>query len=94
MRPKNGNRILVAFGHALRGFRAAASLTLEDLADATGYNAGYLGAVERGEKNISLIRMVRVCQALEIPMSFLVSVLDGITLEPIALEDNEPDGRQ
>lgn len=76
MRPKKTDKFLASFGQSLRAYRLAAGLTQEQLADAAGIHVGYLGTVERGEKNISLLNIVALCVALRVPPSTLMKVLD------------------
>lgn len=89
MRPKKGNVALTAFGHSLRAHRNAANLSLEELAHRAGLNSGYLGTVERGEKNISLLKMLMLCEALELPPTLLVAVLDGLAISPSELRKDK-----
>jgi transcriptional regulator with XRE-family HTH domain len=53
-----------AFGARMRALRKAAGLTQEELAFASGLDRSYLGAIERGEKNVSLINIHRIAHAL------------------------------
>ena len=78
MRPKKTEKTLAAFGQTLKAYRLAAGMTQEDLATAAGLHVGYLGTVERGEKNISLLKIMAICQALDIAPSHLVAVLDKV----------------
>jgi transcriptional regulator with XRE-family HTH domain len=82
MRPKKTTQALAAFGQAVRAYRLAAGLTQEELAEAADLHVGYLGTVERGEKNISLLNIVSLCRALHVAPSSLVMVLDGLSDRP------------
>jgi transcriptional regulator with XRE-family HTH domain len=53
-----------AFGARMRALRKARDLTQEELAFASGLDRSYLGAIERGEKNVSLINIRRIADAL------------------------------
>jgi transcriptional regulator with XRE-family HTH domain len=58
------DEIKQAFGARMRALRKARDLTQEDLAFASGLDRSYLGAIERGEKNLSLINIQRIADAL------------------------------
>jgi transcriptional regulator with XRE-family HTH domain len=52
------------FGARMRNLRKARNLSQEALAFASGLDRSYLGAIERGEKNVSLINIHRIAEAL------------------------------
>jgi transcriptional regulator with XRE-family HTH domain len=68
--------MLASFGQAVKAYRVACGMTQEQLAEAAGLHPGYLGTVERGEKNISLQNIIALCRALDVPPSALIAVLD------------------
>jgi transcriptional regulator with XRE-family HTH domain len=53
-----------AVGRAVRDLRASHGMSQEDLAFVTGMHRTYVGGVERGERNPSLIALSRVASAL------------------------------
>ena len=53
-----------AVGRAVRDLRASRGMSQEDLAFVTGMHRSYVGGVERGERNPSLIALSRVASAL------------------------------
>lgn len=67
--------MLTAFGQSLRAYRIAAGMTQEQLAEAADLHVGFLGSVERGEKNISLLNIVELARAVQATPSELLSVL-------------------
>lgn len=65
-------RIKLAFGMAVRGFRANARLSQEQLAAKAGLNRTYVGDVERGERNIAIANMQKLAKALGVQLSDVV----------------------
>lgn len=64
------------FGERVRALRQAANLSQEELAEACGLHRTYVGAVERGERNISLLNIIVLSRALRIkPSSLLEDVV-------------------
>lgn len=59
------------FGLRVRYFRKRLGLSQNDLADKAELHRTYIGAVERGERNISLLNIIRLADALEITVQEL-----------------------
>lgn len=57
-------RIKRAFGQAVRLRRAALGISQEELADRAGLHRTYVGDVERGERNVSLVNIAKLAKAL------------------------------
>ena len=76
--------ILTLFGERVRVFRQALGLSQEALALAAGLDRTYIGGVERGERNISLLNIQKIAQALN------VSSADLLQLEQEAEVIREP----
>ncbi len=55
---------LVAVGHRIREIRKAKGLTQEGLALLSGIDRGYMGHIERGEKNATLVTIFTICGSL------------------------------
>jgi transcriptional regulator with XRE-family HTH domain len=64
-------RDLVVFGATIRRFRKAHGLSQEGLGFAADLDRSYVGGVERGERNVSLVNLVRLSKALDVPLSDL-----------------------
>jgi transcriptional regulator with XRE-family HTH domain len=64
------------FGFAVKIRREELKLTQEDLAHKSGIHRTYLSDVERGARNLSLINIERLAQALTLSMSELFRLVD------------------
>lgn len=53
-----------AFGRRVRALRNSRGMTQEDLADEAGLHRTYLGGIERGTRNPSLLNIHRLALAL------------------------------
>ena len=58
-------QIKMAFGGRVRALRRAKGLSQEDLALSCDLDRTYIGGVERGERNISLINIYKIARALD-----------------------------
>lgn len=66
---------LIAFGARLREYRLAADMTQEELADAAELHWTYIGQIERGERNLTYLNILRLARGLDMTPSQL---LEGI----------------
>lgn len=70
--------ILKRFGESLREHRQRAGLSQEKLAAKAGIDRTYVGGAERGERNVALVNIVRLADALDIaPAELLRNVADN-----------------
>jgi len=60
-------------GKAVRQKRHALGLSQEALAERAGLHWTYIGGIERGERNVSLINIVRLARALEVTPAKLMA---------------------
>lgn len=61
-------------GKQIRDLRKKKGLTQEGLGWKAGLHLTYIGAVERGEKNFSIVTMSKIAEALEVPICDLLNV--------------------
>lgn len=73
----SNEKIKKTFGANLRHLRIERDLSQEDLAFQIGLHRTYIGSVERGERNISLVNIVKIMTALEIPVSELFKGIES-----------------
>jgi len=67
----------LAFGRAVRKLRVAKGLSQERLAELAGIHRTYVGDVERGVRNVSLINMSKIAAALDVALSQLVREMES-----------------
>lgn len=58
------------FGENIRRLRGLKNMSQEALANKAGLHRTYIGAVERGERNITLVNAERIAQALEVSLAY------------------------
>jgi transcriptional regulator with XRE-family HTH domain len=63
-----------AFGKGLRIQRKIRGWSQEVLAEKAGLHPTYIGGIERGERNPSLINLVRLAKALRLSLSELMQI--------------------
>ena len=68
--------ILAALGQRVRELRKKKGFSQEAFADVTGVHRTWMGAVERGERNLSFHNLVLISKALGITLSQLLSGLE------------------
>jgi transcriptional regulator with XRE-family HTH domain len=56
----------ILLGLRIKALRLRQELTQEALGERAGLNYKYLGAIERGERNLSLKQLLKIAQALEV----------------------------
>ena len=59
-------RVKQRFGAHLRRLRSSKGLSQEALALGSGLDRSYVGGVERGERNVSLVNIHRIAEALQV----------------------------
>lgn len=62
---KSKQIILIEFGDKVREFRKEKGYSQEELAYRSGLHRTYIGMIERAEKNITLINIEKIANALE-----------------------------
>lgn len=63
---KLGKAATEAFGNRVRQIRRKAGLSQEELALLAQLDRSYIGGVERGERNVSLINIHKIAHALKV----------------------------
>ncbi len=69
---KDKSKILVKFGERVREARMQRGFSQEKLAHLADVHRTYIGMIERAEKNITLINIEKVANALDISINELL----------------------
>jgi transcriptional regulator with XRE-family HTH domain len=67
-----GDQVLVDLGVAIRKARQEMGLSQEALAVDAGLDRSYVGGIERGEHNLTIININKICSVLGIKLSSLL----------------------
>ena len=60
------------FGARVRALRVARGLSQEELAQNAGLHRTYVGGIERGERNISLVNIEKLAVSFGVPLDYLM----------------------
>ena len=63
---------LRTIGHTIRGLRLERGLSQEALADRADLDRSYMSGIERGLRNISVLNIARIADALEVSVRDLI----------------------
>lgn len=75
--PRTNSEVLIQFGKAVRSVRLEKGYSQEGLAERVGIHRTYIGDVERGTRNLSLLNIVRIADALSVPVEALFPTVKG-----------------
>ena len=65
------NVVLINFGNNVREKRRAAGFSQEELAEKANLHRTYIGMIERAEKNLTLLNIQKLANALEVDIKEL-----------------------
>jgi transcriptional regulator with XRE-family HTH domain len=71
-----GNPVLVSLGKTIRSLRAERKISQEGLAYETNLDRSYMGGIERGEHNITILNLMKVAVQLDLKISELFEKAD------------------
>ena len=71
-----GNPALVSLGKTIRSLRVERKISQEALADGANLDRSYMGGIERGEHNITILNLMKVSEQLDLKISELFDKAD------------------
>jgi transcriptional regulator with XRE-family HTH domain len=72
--PHAKNKVLTAFGTAIRRARKVRGVSQEELALKCEIDRSYMGSIERGEQNSGLLHIARIAKALDMKIAELMTI--------------------
>lgn len=76
--------VLKLVGSRIRVLRKEKGLSQESLGEKGGFHFSYIGQIERGEKNVSLLNLAKIAEALEVNLIQLFAYIDeGFEATPL-----------
>jgi transcriptional regulator with XRE-family HTH domain len=69
------SRLLLQFGARIRALREKREMSQETLAELTKLDRTYISGIERGRRNLGLLNIGRLAQALDVSLALL---FDGL----------------
>ncbi len=69
--------VLIKFGEKVRDIRKEKGLSQEQLSFKAELHRTYIGMIERAEKNITLVNIEKIANALEISINDLMNFKNG-----------------
>ena len=72
----NAQVLPAAFGRTIRELRTGQGLSQEALAERAGLHRTYIGGIERGERNVSLVNIGLLADALEVSLATLMAAVE------------------
>lgn len=78
---KKKHPALVKIGQRIRDLRKSKGFSQEDFAGEVGLDRTYMGSVERGERNIAAINLIRIAKTLKVDVGELFPSIKLLDVE-------------
>ncbi len=72
---------LIKLGAKIRELRKSKGFSQEGFADEVGLDRTYMGGIERGERNIATLNLIRIALALNIEVGELFPPIQTLSIE-------------
>ena len=79
--PKQKHPQLQRLGDAIRARRKALGHSQEAFADVVGLDRGYMGGIERGGHNVTLLNLLKIVSKLDMSHAEFFSIYDQVAVE-------------
>lgn len=71
-RSEREKKVLLGLGQAIRQLRRQQGLSQDTFSRKAGLGRSYVAAIERGEKNVAVLNLQKIADALGVPVSRLL----------------------
>lgn len=71
------DELLKEVGDAVRRLRAARGFSQESFAQEAKLNRAYMGGIERGQRNVGVVNLYRIAEALNMSLTELFAEVEG-----------------
>jgi transcriptional regulator with XRE-family HTH domain len=78
---KRKHPALIKIGQKIRELRKSKGFSQESFADEVGLDRTYMGGIERGERNIAAINIIRIAKALKVEIGELFPAIRGLNVD-------------
>lgn len=78
---KKKHPALVKLGARIRELRILKGFSQEDFAAEVGLDRTYMGGIERGERNLAAINLIRIAKALKVEVGELFPAIKHLPLD-------------
>ncbi len=68
------DRNLIKMGNNIKKIRKKENLSQEELAFKAGLHRTYIGSVERGERNITILNLIKISESLRADLTLLLDL--------------------
>ncbi|HBD7469430.1 TPA: helix-turn-helix domain-containing protein [Legionella pneumophila] len=72
---------LVMLGNRIRELRKAQGFSQENFAAEVGLDRTYMGSVERGERNIATLNLIRIAKCLKVEVGLLFPSIKNLDID-------------
>ena len=69
---------LVKLGQQIRNLRKLKGFSQEDFAAEVGLDRSYMGGVERGERNVAALNLIKIAKTLDVDVGELFPVISKL----------------
>ena len=78
--------VLIKLGKKIRELRKMKNLSQEAFADEVGLDRTYVGGIERGERNIATLNLIRIAIALNVEVGQLFPSIESLKIHLNSLD--------
>lgn len=72
---------LIEIGKLIRNLRSEKGFSQESFASEVGLDRTYMGSVERGERNIAALNLIKIARTLEVEVGVLFPPVSSLSVD-------------